>query len=135
MMSHRPKSVGGWELAAHDDPLPAVLIPESAQTRYLQYLYVAEDKRSDRAMLDRAADVSSSSDVHEQYHPTPRSIVGGSSSGDLIFVNVEGTVVYSVEENIDVETRLVDGPHSDSVLTHAALEVGPRKGSGSVRDY
>jgi class 3 adenylate cyclase len=119
--------------AADDDPLPTELIPESARAQYLQYWYIAQNQTSDRAMLDRAADGSSYSDVHEQHHPALRSIVEGSNLGDLIFVNLEGTVVYSVHKNIDVGTNLVDGPHSGSVLAHAALDVGKNTGVGQAR--
>jgi class 3 adenylate cyclase len=118
--------------AAEGDPAPAELIPGSAQARYLQYWYIAQNPNEDRSALVRADDGSTYSDVHAKYHPTLRSIVAGSSVGDLILVNLDGTVVYSVDKNIDVGTNLVDGPYSDSVLAHVALDVGPDTGVGEA---
>ena len=118
--------------ADEDDPAPAELIPGSAQARYLQYWYIAQNPNEDRSALVRADDGSTYSDVHAKYHPTLRSIVSEASVGDLILVNLEGTVVYSVDKNIDVGTNLVDGPYSDSVLAHVALDVGPDTGVGEA---
>lgn len=118
--------------AADTDPLPADLVPASPQAEYLQYWYIAQNPNEDRAMLDRAADGSSYSDVHERQHPRLRSIVEGSDLGDLILVNLEGTVVYSVDKNIDVGTNLIEGPHNDTVLARAAMVVGPRTGAGQA---
>lgn len=119
--------------AADDDPPPADLIPESAQAQYLQYWYIAQNPNSDRAMLDKASDGSTYSDVHEQHHPTLRAVVEGANLGDLVLVDLDGVVVYSVDKNIDVGTSLVDGPHSNSVLAHAALDVGLDTGVGQAR--
>jgi class 3 adenylate cyclase/HAMP domain-containing protein len=116
--------------SAEDDPPPADLIPESAQARYLQYWYIAQSPDVDRSLLDRADDGSTYSEVHAKYHPTLRSIAALSDLGDLILVNLDGTVVYSVDKNIDVGTNLVDGPYMDSVLAQAAMEVGPDTGAG-----
>ncbi|MGI9585684.1 MAG: hypothetical protein ACR2N7_08855, partial [Acidimicrobiia bacterium] len=115
---------------ADDDPDPATLVPESAQAQYLQYWYIAQNPNEDRAMLDGASDGSSYSDVHASHHPAFRAVARGANLGDLVFVNLEGTVVYSVDKNIDVGTSLVGGPHSDSVLAHAAMEVGQDTGAG-----
>lgn len=116
--------------AADDDPELADLIPESSQARYLQYWYIAQNPEEDRSLLNRADDDSTYSEVHSKHHPTLRSIVRAADLGDLILVNVDGTVVYSVDKNIEVGTSLVDGPHRDSVLATAALEVGPSTGVG-----
>jgi class 3 adenylate cyclase len=118
--------------AADDDPAPSDLIPGSDQARYLQYWYIAQNPAEDRSLLDRADDGSTYSEVHAKYHPALRSIVAGSRLGDLILVNLDGTVVYSVDKNIDVGTNLVDGPHKDSVLARAALEVGSDTGAGEA---
>jgi class 3 adenylate cyclase len=119
-------------LAAESDPGPVDLMPESARARYLQYWYIAQNPNQDRATLDRADDGSTYSEVHAKYHPGLRSIVADSNLGDLILVNVDGTVVYSVDKNIDVGTNLIDGPHSDSVLARAAIDVGRNLGVGEA---
>jgi len=119
--------------AAHDDPAPSELIPNSAQAKHLQYWYIAQNPDADRSTLVKADDGSSYSDVHERYHPSLRSIVAGSRFDDLVLVNLDGTVVYSVQKNVDVGTNLVDGPHSGSVLARAAVEVGPYTGVGEAR--
>jgi len=119
--------------AADGDPVPAELMPESAQARYLQYWYIAQNPNDARSELDRADDGSTYSDEHAKYHPFLRSIVAGSNIGDLILVNLDGTVVYSVDKNIDIGTNLVAGPYRDSVLAHAALDVGSDIGVGEVR--
>ena len=118
--------------AADDDPGPAELLPASAQARYLQYWYIAQNPNGDRSALDRAEDGSTYSDVHEKFHPTLRAIVAVPGVGDLILVDLDGTVVYSVDKNIDVGTNLVRGPHKDSVLAHVALDVGPSTGVGEA---
>jgi hypothetical protein len=118
--------------AAESDPGPADLMPESARARYLQYWYIAQNPNQDRATLDRADDGSTYSEVHAKYHPGLRSIVADTKVGDLILVNVDGTVVYSVDKNVDVGTNLIDGPHSDSVLARAAIDVGRNLGVGEA---
>ena len=117
---------------AETDPEPAELIPESAQARYLQYWYIAQNPNEDRSELVMADDGSTYSEVHAKYHPGLRSVVTGSDVGDLILVNLEGTVVYSVDKNIDTGTNLIDGPYRDSVLARAAIDEGRKLGVGEA---
>jgi class 3 adenylate cyclase len=118
--------------AAENDPGPADLMPESAQARYLQYWYIAQNPNEDRSLLVMAEDGSTYSEVHAKYHPGLRSIAADSNLGDLILVNTEGTVVYSVDKNIDVGTNLLNGPYNDSVLARAAFDVGGNLGVGEA---
>jgi class 3 adenylate cyclase len=118
--------------SSSEDPPPEALVPTSGRAQHLQYWYIAQNPNEERALLDKASDGSSYSDRHAVHHPMLRAMATAAGPGDLLLVDPDGIVVYSVDKNIEVGTDLISGPHQDGVLAEAILSARDDVGAGEA---
>ncbi|MCS5693298.1 HAMP domain-containing protein [Cyanobium sp. FGCU-6] len=107
------------------DPRLPTYFPPSAPARYLKYHYVSSNPhRSRPAHLDDAGDGSQWSTIHRKFHPRFRRIAERYGYQDILLVDIKtGDVVYSVANEIDLGTNLLNGPFSDSAAAQVFREV------------
>ena len=107
------------------DPTLPTYFPPSPQARYLKYHYVAANPHPNkRALLDDAGDGSQWSAIHKKFHPRFRRIANRYGYEDILLVNIKtGDVVYSVANEVDLGTNLLNGPFSDSAAAQVFREV------------
>ncbi len=113
--------VPGLAKVSDGKPVLQSFIPEQAQARYLQFLYIADNKAGagKRDQLDYAADGSAYSAAHKRYHAALRGIRDGFQFADIFLISPNGDVVYSAAKEPDFLTNLIFGPFSDSGLAKA----------------
>jgi methyl-accepting chemotaxis protein len=88
----------------------------------LQYHYIKANPNplGSKGALDRAADKSQYSQLHEQYHPIIRSYLQKFGYYDIFLVHPEtGKIVYSVFKELDFATSLIDGPYAGTNFAEA----------------
>jgi methyl-accepting chemotaxis protein len=88
----------------------------------LQYHYIKANPNplGSKDALDRAADKSQYSQLHEQYHPIIRSYLQKFGYYDIFLVHPEtGKIVYSVFKELDFATSLIDGPYAGTNFAEA----------------
>ena len=97
------------------------LVPASPISGILQYNYIAKNPfpTGTRAELLKADDGSAYSDVHARFHPALKAIRHDFGLDDLLLIDAEGLVVYSVLKEADFMSDLSYGPFSDSGLAKA----------------
>ncbi|WP_417830870.1 bacteriohemerythrin [Terasakiella sp.] len=92
--------------------------PEVA-AKELAKFYVTENPQDDKSMLDDAGDGSSYSRAHEHYHPWFREFQKSRGYEDVLLLNEEGSVVYSVKKGKEFATNIVKGLWKDTDLATA----------------
>ena len=84
------------------------------------YIYSNANPLGSKDKLDRAADESRYSQVHEQYHPIIRDYLKKFGYYDIFLVNPDtGKIVYSVYKELDYATSLIDGPYAGTNFAEA----------------
>ena len=99
-----------------EPPTVDQLLPRSATARYLQYWYIAETPLDQRGDVADPGDGSPYTAAHAEHDPGLQAITGILPVGDVVLIDLEGTVVYSTDKRIDFATNLITGPHRDSGL-------------------
>jgi class 3 adenylate cyclase len=112
------KNIGG-------EPRLATYYPPSPAARYLKYHYVAANPHyTNRSLLDDAGDGSQWSIIHKKFHPRFRRIAELFKYHDILLVDIKtGNVIYSVANEVDLATNLLNGPYADSVAAKAFVEL------------
>lgn len=107
--------------AALGEPVDvSTFVPTGAAQRYLQYNYIASTHGFDDAVrVTDPGDGSDWSGAHARYHEYFASMVEQLDYQDLLLVDVDGNVVYSVFKGTDLGTNLLTGPFSMSNLATA----------------
>jgi methyl-accepting chemotaxis protein len=88
----------------------------------LQYHYIKANPNplGSKDALDRAADKSQYSHIHEQYHPIIRSYLQKFGYYNIFLVHPEtGKIVYSVFKELDFATSLKNGPYAGTKFAEA----------------
>ncbi|MBF0287675.1 MAG: methyl-accepting chemotaxis protein [SAR324 cluster bacterium] len=91
--------------------------PEGKNTRILQHRYIAANSNpvGSKDTLDAAADSSTYSKVHQQFHPIIRNYLKKFGYYDIFLVDPEtGHIVYTVFKEVDYGTSLLTGPYRDT---------------------
>lgn len=103
------------------EPVIDAYLPDRPSGTYLQYHYIVANPEpaERRSALADAGDGSRYSLTHSAYHETLAGVAEAFDYRDLLLIDPDGNVVYSVEKEIDFATNLVDGPFSDSGLARA----------------
>jgi hypothetical protein len=125
-------------VAGLDKVDPERLEPTDPRVRYLQGVYTLAgvDRVERRAVVD-PGDGSAYTEVHARQHPFLRSLSDAVGVGDLLLVDAQGNVVYSVNKRVDVGTSFADGPFATSNLA-VALRDGldrVRVGDAVIADF
>jgi methyl-accepting chemotaxis protein len=90
-------------------------LDDSAVALQFHYIKANHNPLGSKDALDRAADKSQYSQIHEQYHPIIRSYLQKFGYYDIFLVHPEtGKIVYSVFKELDFATSLIDGPYADT---------------------
>lgn len=89
-----------------------------APSEELQEAYVTQNPNPDgsRHLLDRGAAGSIYDTRHAQIHPAFREIVTQKGYYDILLINTNGDIVYSVHKQADFATNLLTGPYKNSIL-------------------
>ena len=115
-------------------PVIDAYLPQSPSGTYLQYQYVvaSPEPAGKRSAVADAGDGSRYSRTHAAYHGTLADVARAFDYRDLLLIDPDGNVVYSVEKEIDFGTNLLDGPFSDSGLARAFRAARAARASGFV---
>lgn len=111
-----------------------------ADTRFLQYLYLASNPRPSYITGDAgSAQLETTySNLHRNYHPAIRNFVQQLGCDDVYLCDLNsGEIVYSVDKAVDFATSLKVGPYADSNLGRVfrqAADVG-KKGDVFFANY
>jgi class 3 adenylate cyclase len=98
----------------------ALFVPEGAAQTHLQALYTAPfDSREDAAALDDAGDGSEWSRANQAYQDYFRDMAARYHYGDVLLLDTEGNVVYSVFKGVDFGTNVRTGPYAGTALADA----------------
>ena len=110
------------------------LIPKDTFGIFSQYNYLAKNpnKLGEKDQLIHAGDMSTYSQLHEQYHPEFKKFTHQYGYYDLFLVNLDGQIIYSVFKEIDYGTNLKTGPHANSGIGQAAQAVLAAKTADNV---
>lgn len=95
-------------------------LPTDPAQRYLQYYYTAQPADFDDAILvTDAGDGSSWSEAHARYHPYFARMLEQLNYQDILIIDTQGNVVYSVYKGTDLGTNLLTGPYALTNLAQA----------------
>ncbi len=99
----------------------AKLIPTTRASRFLQWLYIAENpnKVGEKDALVQAEVECDYSRPHALYHPILRSYLKSFEFYDIFIFDTDGNIVYSVFKETDFATNFLDGPYSHTNLGDA----------------
>lgn len=121
-----PLQAAGVDLQLRD------VASDDARALYLQFAYAVDiGPVEEPAVIDTADDGTSWTEVHEVLHPVYRDVVRGLSLVDLLLIDGDGRVVYSVRKRPDLGTSLQAGPFSGSAIA-ATLDNANEAGDGDV---
>jgi class 3 adenylate cyclase len=99
---------------------PEDLQPGSEAGRYLQYHYIVANDSDPRSDLVAApGDDSDYGAVHTERHPDLVELRTQLAFGDLLLVDTEGNIVYSVDKRLDFATNAATGPYKNSGMGEA----------------
>lgn len=100
---------------------PSGLLPETTAQQYLQALYTAPFDDDFDAILatDDAGDDSAWSAAHARYHDYFGELVERFDYEDILLLDTEGNVVYSVYKGVDLGTNVDTGPFAGTDLADA----------------
>lgn len=112
------------------------VFPISDATQYLHYWYLATNPFDERSELIDPGDGSLYSEAHAQYHPGIRGLADGDAIGDVLLIDGNGDIVYTIEKRIDLGTNVFNGPHAGSELSRAiaGLQAAPA-GAAAIVDF
>lgn len=98
----------------------ALFLPRSPAQTYLQSRYTAPyADREDAAAQADAGDGSSWSSTNSEYNDYFHDMTTRYSYGDLLLLDTEGNVVYSVHKGVDLGTNVRTGPYANTALADA----------------
>jgi class 3 adenylate cyclase len=108
----------------------ADLLPRTAAGQWLQYHYTV--RASDEPPPVDAGDGTEYSVLNAAVTPYFEALSESQYGGDLLLVDREGFVVYSLDKRNDVGTNLDSGPYADSALARVVTETLPRTRVGET---
>jgi methyl-accepting chemotaxis protein len=91
---------------------------------------------AERHKLETAA-VDAYDDTHERYQAKFRDVVAQNGYADMVFIDPEGTIVYTVNKQDDFGTNLKSGPYKDTGIAklYATLAADPTPDRLAFSDY
>jgi len=101
----------------------------------LQYHYIRANQNplGSKEQLDRAADNSRYSTLHENFHPVIRNFLQRFGYYDIFLVDSKtGDIVYSVFKELDYSTSLIDGPYANTNFGEAFRRANAATSKDSV---
>jgi class 3 adenylate cyclase len=104
--------------ATGEDADASSFVPASASAQYLLYHYLVAGG-DDPASVHDAGDGSAWSAAHAEYHDYLARMANLLEFDDLVLIDREGQIVYSVDKGVDLGADLVAGPYSFTRLADA----------------
>lgn len=108
-------------------------------TETLQKLYIVDNPNPEgsKQLLDLAEDGSGYSKYHGENHPWFRRLVQSRGYADVMLIDSEGNIVYSVKKARDYATTVSDGPAKGTELesVFARLAESPEPGQVVMTDF
>jgi len=111
------------------------MLPIAGESRYLQQRYIASNPwpGGEKSMLDSIDDGSAYDAAHSRWHPSLRKMHAELGFHDLMLVDLDGNIVYTVSKEPDFTTNLNDGPYRETNLATAFDAVREAADPDSVR--
>lgn len=110
-----------------------------AEAVVAQYRYIADNPNplGKKSELDFAADNSTYTQLHAQFHAVGRSAVTQYGLYDIFLFDMRGTLVYSYFKELDYATNMLTGPWKDTGLAESFVlsSSGRRVGDVAMTDY
>ena len=108
-------------------------------TETLQKLYIVDNPNPEgsKQLLDLAEDGSGYSKYHGENHPWFRKLEESRGYADVMLIDSDGNIVYSVLKAADYATNLIEGPAKDTELAtvFARLAENPEPGQVVMTDF
>lgn len=106
---HYMQKMGGHKLNVLKDDLH---LSELTPARMLQHTYIVANPypEGQRHKMNKVSDTLPYSKAHSRYHPVFRKFMETFGFHDIMLVDTNGVIVYSVHKEIDFGTSLEDGP-------------------------
>lgn len=108
-------------------------------TETLRKLYIEDNPNppGSKQLLDKAEDDSGYTKYHLENHPWFRKLQEDRSYADVMLIDSEGNIVYSVLKEQDYATNLVEGPWKDTELARVftRLTEAPEVGQVVMTDF
>ncbi|WP_193182976.1 methyl-accepting chemotaxis protein [Nisaea sediminum] len=108
-------------------------------TETLQKLYIEDNPNppGSKQLLDKAEDDSGYTKYHLENHPWFRKLAEDRGYADVMLIDNEGNIIYSVLKDQDFATNLIEGPWKDTVLaqTVARIAENPEAGRVTMTDF
>ncbi|UUX49029.1 methyl-accepting chemotaxis protein [Nisaea acidiphila] len=108
-------------------------------TETLQKLYIEDNPNpvGSKQLLDKAEDDSGYTKYHLENHPWFRKLQEDRGYADVMLIDSDGNIVYSVLKEQDYATNLIEGPWKDTELarTFARLAEAPEAGQVVMTDF
>jgi class 3 adenylate cyclase/HAMP domain-containing protein len=111
------------------------VLPGTEAARWLQYHYTVRGD-GEPPPVD-AGDGTGYSALNARFTAPARAFAERKGVGDILLIDENATIVYSLEKRNDVGTNLVDGPYADGALADVATIGLPRARVGTtlLTDY
>lgn len=106
------------------------LLPRTAAGRWVQYQYTV--RPAGEPASDDPGDGTGYSALNARFAPVARAFSDVKGGGDVLLVDDEATIVFSLNKANDVGTNLVTGPYADSALAEVVTVGLPRAQVGST---
>lgn len=106
--------------------------PKDRIARILQHYYIAANPFENKQELIFSTDGSRYSQIHHLIHPMLRSFKTNLAYHDILLVNTDGRIIYTIEKEIDFATNLITGPHSNTPLGHIFKQAIESNTAGSI---
>ncbi|MFK7891298.1 MAG: methyl-accepting chemotaxis protein [Granulosicoccus sp.] len=113
------------------------LLPRADVGLLAQYLYLAENSNplGSKDNLDTHSETSPYGRHHARYHEKLRNYANEFGYYDIFLIEPEnGTIIYSVEKEIDFGTSLFNGPHRESSLSRTVRRALSQSPGGVVAE-
>lgn len=93
------------------------VLPDNKETNLkTSYIYKNPYPAGNKGSLLIADDGSQYSQVHRQYHPSFTNMIEARSFYDLIMIDPQGNLIYTVKKEMDFATNIANGEWKDSQL-------------------
>ncbi|MEZ5843695.1 MAG: adenylate/guanylate cyclase domain-containing protein [Hyphomicrobiaceae bacterium] len=130
------ESVVAWLKERHVEDVRAdALVPRTDRGQELQALFILDNPQTARrrsALKDHPRSNPYTA-AHSIYHDWLRDIAERYELRDLYLIDTDGTILYSVQKQIDLGTSLVNGPHAETAFGRLVAEMIRSPSHGTTR--
>lgn len=116
-------------------PQPETFVPKTAAARYIQYHYIANNSYAvgEKYKLEDAKDGSEYSRYKAKYTANFHNIVKRFGYYDMLLIDMQGNIVYTLFNEVDLATNLLSNPADDNNLSQAFRDCRQSNSKGFVK--